>query len=118
MPENVPVGTLVATVSATDQDQGSFAMIQYSMLSGAYSNHFRLNESTGEISLLDDQVLDREVEDEILLEVQAQDDWGNGNKNVCKVAITLLDANGNGTKVDSLCKWFNFFPMYTPLMYR
>ena len=49
--ENAGVGTLVVTLSATDQDIGDNAKLTYSIVSGAGKDFFTINPSTGKITL-------------------------------------------------------------------
>lgn len=42
--EDVPVGTVILTVSATDADSGNFALIEYSLVDG--EGKFSINPTT------------------------------------------------------------------------
>lgn len=42
--EDVPIGTVILTVSATDADSGNFALIEYSLVDG--EGKFSINPTT------------------------------------------------------------------------
>jgi hypothetical protein len=51
IPEDVKVGSIIATIQATDEDMDDNGFVQYSIDKGAYGT-FEINEDTGEISLV------------------------------------------------------------------
>ncbi|XP_056358648.1 protocadherin gamma-A12-like [Oenanthe melanoleuca] len=95
VPEDVPVGSVLVTVTATDADEGLYGEIKYSVKKEAEPSIFRLDSETGAITLL--QSLDFEEGDSYELEVQARD--GGGLFDTAKVAITVTDINGNAPEI-------------------
>jgi len=51
IPEDVQIGSIVATVEATDEDLEDNGFVQYSIDKGAYGT-FEINDETGEITLV------------------------------------------------------------------
>ncbi|XP_071425969.1 protocadherin gamma-A6-like isoform X11 [Pithys albifrons albifrons] len=93
VPEDVPVGSTLVTVTATDGDEGQYGHVKYSMkkTTDMASGVFLLDSETGTITLV--QSLDFEAGDSHELEVQARD--GGGLFDTAKVAITVTDVNDN-----------------------
>ncbi|RWS15474.1 hypothetical protein B4U79_12965 [Dinothrombium tinctorium] len=94
--ESIPVGTTVITVRASDQDSGSNADIEYTLLNPTGPNEvFRIDSNTGTITTRGQ--LDRETVNFYSLNVQASD---LGALPVRKhtqttVEITVIDDNDN-----------------------
>ncbi|XP_053763373.1 protocadherin gamma-A6 isoform X9 [Panthera pardus] len=97
VPENLPVGTPVLSVNATDQDEGVHAEVMYSFLrvTEKISKIFCLNVFTGEISISAN--LDYEDSSFYELDVEARDRPGLLDR--AKVLITILDVNDNVPEV-------------------
>ncbi|KAM5299395.1 uncharacterized protein ACOB6Z_006394 [Ctenodactylus gundi] len=95
--ENLPPGSPVLQVTATDEDEGVNAEIQYSFRSTAQSTRqmFSLDEKTGVIT--NNQSLDFEDADRYTMEVEAKD--GGGLSTQCKVIIEVLDENDNSPEI-------------------
>ncbi|NXF13610.1 PCDGC protein, partial [Smithornis capensis] len=93
VPEDVPVGSILVTVTATDSDDGLNAYVKYSMKKATdmASDIFHLDTDTGDITLL--RTLDFEEGDFYELEVQARDDGGLFD--TTKIAIAVTDINDN-----------------------
>ncbi|KAK2098486.1 Cadherin-23 [Saguinus oedipus] len=91
--EDVPVGTIILTVTATDADSGNFALIEYSLGDG--EGKFAINPTTGDIYVL--STLDREKKDHYILTALAKDNPGdvasNRRENSVQVVIQVLDVN-------------------------
>ncbi|XP_037660334.1 cadherin-23 isoform X1 [Choloepus didactylus] len=91
--EDVPVGTVILTVTATDADSGNFALIEYSLGDG--EGNFAINPTTGDIYVLSS--LDREKKDHYILTALAKDNPGdvasNRRENSVQVVIQVLDVN-------------------------
>ncbi|XP_067995381.1 cadherin-23-like [Melanerpes formicivorus] len=91
--EDVPLGTVILRVQATDADSGRFALIQYSLSDG--EGKFGINPDTGDIYIL--SALDREKKDHYTLTAVARDNPGdvssNRRENSVQVLITVLDIN-------------------------
>ncbi|NXY19450.1 PCDG7 protein, partial [Atrichornis clamosus] len=97
VPEDVPVGSTLITVTATDADEGLNGHVKYSLekVTDMTFEIFHLNNETGEITLL--RSLDFEEGDGCELEVQARD--GGGLSDTVKVAITVTDVNDNAPEL-------------------
>ncbi|XP_010577563.1 PREDICTED: protocadherin gamma-A2-like [Haliaeetus leucocephalus] len=97
VPEDVHVGSVLVTVTATDADEGIYGRVKYSFhkISESSSELFYLGSETGQISLKED--LDFEEISSHELEVQARD--GGGLFDTAKVAITVTDVNDNAPEL-------------------
>ncbi|XP_074460501.1 protocadherin gamma-A12-like [Larus michahellis] len=91
--EDVPVGSALLTVMATDADEGMNGNVKYSFkkISDKTSKIFQLHVERGDIILV--RSLDFEEGDSYELEVQARD--GGGLSDTAKVTITVTDVNDN-----------------------
>ncbi|DAA27385.1 TPA: protocadherin gamma subfamily B, 5-like [Bos taurus] len=87
--ENVPPGTTVLQVSATDQDEGINSEIAYSFYRSGQV--FGLNSKSGEITTL--KTLDFEEIKEYSIVVEGRD--GGGLVAQCTVEISIQDENDN-----------------------
>ncbi|XP_068885413.1 uncharacterized protein [Aphelocoma coerulescens] len=97
VPEDVPVGSVLVTVIATDEDEGLNGQVKYSFhkISDRASELFSLDSETGEITVKDD--LDFEEISSHELDVQAHD--GGELFDTAKVAITVTDVNDNAPEM-------------------
>ncbi|XP_042636647.1 protocadherin gamma-A4-like [Orycteropus afer afer] len=95
--ENVPVGTRLLTVKATDPDEGVNGEVTYSFrkVRDKISQLFQLNSLTGDIAILGD--LDYEDSGFYDIDVEAHD--GPGLRARSKVLVTVLDVNDNAPEV-------------------
>ncbi|NXN29833.1 PCDGA protein, partial [Nycticryphes semicollaris] len=93
VPEDVPEGSILLTVTAIDADEGMNSYVKYSLKKATdlASEIFHLDFKTGAISLL--RSLDFEEGDSYELEVQGRD--VGGLFNTAKVIITVTDVNDN-----------------------
>ncbi|XP_066185611.1 protocadherin gamma-A2-like [Sylvia atricapilla] len=91
--EDVPVGSVLVTVTATDADEGLYGQVKYSIekTTEKASQIFQLDSETGAITVL--RSLDFEEGDSYELEVQAHD--GGGLSDTAKVVVTVTDVNDN-----------------------
>ncbi|XP_029439862.1 protocadherin gamma-A4-like [Rhinatrema bivittatum] len=91
--ENVPVGTMVVTLNATDKDDGINSEVSYLFrkVTDRASQIFQLNTKTGTISVVGS--LDFEESEVYEIEVQAND--GGGLSARCKVLIQVINLNDN-----------------------
>ncbi|NXX40549.1 PCDGA protein, partial [Tricholaema leucomelas] len=93
VPEDMPVGSALVTVTATDPDEGINGHLKYifNKISERALEHFQLDSETGEIFLKDK--LDFEEVSSHEFEVQAHD--GGELFDTTQVVITLTDVNDN-----------------------
>ncbi|XP_074068879.1 LOW QUALITY PROTEIN: protocadherin gamma-A2-like [Macrotis lagotis] len=111
VPENVPQGTVLLTVNATDADEGINSRVRYFQVKipGETSQIFQMNSETGELSTLKN--LDYEGAKFHEIEVEAQD--GLGLKGRAKIHVTVIDANDNVPEV-TLTSVTNSIPENAP----
>ncbi|KAM5214022.1 protocadherin gamma-A10 isoform 16-T16 [Hipposideros larvatus] len=97
VPENLPVGTQLLTVTATDRDEGANGEVTYSFrkLPDAQLLKFQLNKNTGEIKISEN--LDYEETGFYEIEIQAED--GGAYLATAKVLVTVEDVNDNSPEV-------------------
>ncbi|NWR40358.1 PCDG1 protein, partial [Tachuris rubrigastra] len=97
VPEDVPVGSTLVTVTATDADEGLNGQVKYSFqrILHSASELFHLNSETGEITVK--RYLDFEEFSSYELEVQARD--GGELSDTAKIQITVTDVNDNVPKI-------------------
>ncbi|XP_063784644.1 protocadherin gamma-B5-like isoform X13 [Pseudophryne corroboree] len=95
--ENVPVGFLVIQLNATDEDEGSNALITYSFshIPENAQQIFNIDSSNGYIKIIGN--LDYEASDTYEMTVEAKD--GGGHVALCKVSIQVVDVNDNAPKI-------------------
>ncbi|XP_008567683.1 PREDICTED: protocadherin gamma-A2 [Galeopterus variegatus] len=93
VPENVPVGTRIVTVTATDADEGYNAQVAYFLEKnpGETSEVFELKSTSGDITVI--RNLDYEDAKFHEIDIEAQD--GPGLLTRTKVLVTVLDVNDN-----------------------
>ncbi|XP_062986158.1 protocadherin gamma-A6-like isoform X19 [Elgaria multicarinata webbii] len=91
--ENIPIWSTIATIRATDLDDGIYGEVKYSFeeITTKNSQMFLLNSTTGEIILLGS--LDFEASSLYEIELQAMD--GGGLSDRSKVVISVTDLNDN-----------------------
>ncbi|XP_053768337.1 protocadherin gamma-B2 isoform X17 [Desmodus rotundus] len=94
--ENLPSGTSVLKVTATDQDEGVNAEITYSFkVLGDVGNMFMLDHQSGEIKSKDP--IDFEISSSYTISIEAKD--GGGMATECKIVLEILDENDNAPEV-------------------
>ncbi|XP_068816220.1 protocadherin gamma-A12-like [Struthio camelus] len=95
--EDVPVGSALVTVRATDADDGLNGEVKYSLkkVTEKASQMFQLDHETGGITLV--RNLDFEEGDSYELGVQATD--GGGLSDRAKVVIAVTDVNDNAPEI-------------------
>ncbi|XP_030595511.1 protocadherin beta-16-like [Archocentrus centrarchus] len=93
LPENSPIDTVVATVSAIDADEGVNGKVTYefSGITDIAKELFSLNENTGEITVAKN--VDYEEESKFELLIEGKDGYGLSTET--KVVIDITDANDN-----------------------
>ncbi|KAM7100498.1 protocadherin gamma-A12-like [Ciconia maguari] len=97
VPEDVPVGSVLVTVTAADADEGLNGHVKYSLkkITEKASKIFQLDVEAGAISLV--RIRDFEEGDSYEVEVQARD--GGGLSDTAKVAIVVTDVNDNAPEL-------------------
>nr|XP_031361911.1 protocadherin gamma-A10-like [Lonchura striata domestica] len=97
VPEDVPVGSVLVTVTATDDDDGLYGLVKYSMKKATdmQSDIFHLDTETGALKL--SRILDFEEGVSYELEVQAHD--SGALFDTAKVTITVTDVNDNAPEI-------------------
>nr|XP_014427794.1 protocadherin gamma-B5-like [Pelodiscus sinensis] len=98
--ENLPKGSLVLQVKASDKDEGVNGLITYSFNSVLENNLklFHLDTENGKI--INTAIPDFEEKSKYTLELEAKD--GGGLTGHCKVLIEILDENDNPPEVTIL----------------
>ncbi|XP_046523735.1 protocadherin gamma-A2-like [Equus quagga] len=91
--ENIPLGTRILTVTATDADEGYNAQVEYfqEKTPGESSEVFELKSTSGDITII--KSLDYEEAKFHEIDIEAQD--GPGLLTRTKVIVTVLDVNDN-----------------------
>ncbi|NWI22251.1 CADN protein, partial [Sula dactylatra] len=97
--ENMPVGTTVATVRATDKDSGLNGNIVYSIKSDSDPMRQFAVDQYGHMVVAN--TLDREVMQKYGLVVQASDQGTPARTGSVTVLINLLDVNDNGPRFEA-----------------
>ncbi|XP_061135066.1 protocadherin beta-16-like isoform X7 [Syngnathus typhle] len=100
--ENSAVGTIVATVSATDADQGTNAKISYSISDARNDirSLFDINKETGEVTLIG--IIDFEQSRNYQINILASDEGGLTDS--CKIIVDVQDLNDNEPKISIMSK--------------
>ncbi len=92
IPENLPKGSLVTTVQASDADAGQ--SLSYSIIGGNTGGTFAINPATGKITVNDPKLLDIEqVNAPIVLTVAATDNGSPALTSSGQVILYLSDVN-------------------------
>uniref|UniRef100_A0A4W4FAP1 Cadherin domain-containing protein n=1 Tax=Electrophorus electricus TaxID=8005 RepID=A0A4W4FAP1_ELEEL len=95
VPENADLGTVLATVTATDADEGANGQLTYEFghTSEELNKLFKLNKNSGDIILVGQ--MDFEKESLYELSIQAKD----GSASTANVIIDITDVNDNAPKM-------------------
>lgn len=93
VPENAAKDTLLVQVHAADVDEGSGGRVKYTRLIGANAKPFKLDPSSGAITLLDQSYLDAETNPLLEFAVEARDEDGEGLKSTSRVVVNVTDIN-------------------------
>ncbi|XP_067262872.1 protocadherin alpha-10-like [Chanodichthys erythropterus] len=101
LPENTPIGTVIARVNATDSDEGLNGEVIYTL--GKTSRRkvhetFSLDSVTGEIQIK--EPIDFEENDIHRLTVQVTDKGQPPMTTDCRVIIKITDENDNNPEID------------------
>uniref|UniRef100_A0A8C9N392 Cadherin domain-containing protein n=1 Tax=Serinus canaria TaxID=9135 RepID=A0A8C9N392_SERCA len=97
VPEDVPLGSVLVTVTASDSDEGPNGHVKYLLkkITERASQIFQLDAEIGAVTLL--RSLDFEEGDSYELDVQARD--GGGLSDTAKVVVTVTDVNDNAPEL-------------------
>ncbi|XP_056899759.1 protocadherin gamma-A9-like isoform X19 [Takifugu flavidus] len=100
--ENSAKGTVVATVTASDADDGSNNKITYSMTNAFddVSKLFQVNEENGEVSLFGN--LNYEESKRFEIDLRASDEGGLTDS--CKLIVDVRDVNDNKPEINIMSK--------------
>ncbi|XP_041800729.1 protocadherin alpha-8-like [Chelmon rostratus] len=99
--ENVPVGTTVVKVNATDKDEGQNGEVYYSFgnsVSNKLFTLFEINSSTGEIIVKG--LIDYEKKDKYEIEIEASDKGLAPLTTEKSVIIKIADVNDNAPEIE------------------
>lgn len=86
-----PIGSFVASISATDADSGVNAKINYEFAAGNEQHWFAIDSNTGLVTTV--ATLDREVKGSIEMHVSAWDGGPNPKYASTYLKVTILDEN-------------------------
>ena len=100
IPEHSSNNTLVLTLTATDSDEGSNALINF-IITGPLNTPFTLDHESGQIRVLNSAEIDREVQQEHYINVVAFNPLDiSGPNTTATVTVTLTDINDNSPLFD------------------
>nr|XP_046262629.1 protocadherin beta-15-like [Scatophagus argus] len=102
LPENSPVDTVVATVSATDADEGinGDVMYEFDHISDESNNVFSLDQKTGEVKVVG--LIDYEELSSYEMQITAKDGLGLVSSSTLIIEITDVNDNAPLTFIKSL----------------
>uniref|UniRef100_A0A8C8JQR9 Protocadherin Fat 4 n=1 Tax=Oncorhynchus tshawytscha TaxID=74940 RepID=A0A8C8JQR9_ONCTS len=89
--EDIPKGSYIKGVSATDGDSGQNANLRYSLVSGNGLGWFAISENSGLVTSV--ALLDREVASEIVLNISAKDQGLQPKISYTKLIVNITDVN-------------------------
>uniref|UniRef100_A0A3Q3JPE5 Cadherin domain-containing protein n=1 Tax=Monopterus albus TaxID=43700 RepID=A0A3Q3JPE5_MONAL len=100
--ENSPKGTIVATVTASDADEGSNSKITYSITNSVDDDRklFEINEEHGDVSLIGN--IDFEESRNYQINLLAIDE--GGLTDTCKLIVDVQDVNDNKPEINIMSK--------------
>uniref|UniRef100_A0A8C5N4G4 Protocadherin Fat 4 n=1 Tax=Gouania willdenowi TaxID=441366 RepID=A0A8C5N4G4_GOUWI len=89
--EDIPKGSYIKGVSATDGDSGQNANLRYSLVSGNALGWFSISENSGLVTSA--ALLDRETASEIVLNISAKDQGLQPKISYTKLVVNITDVN-------------------------
>ncbi|XP_029020737.1 protocadherin Fat 4 isoform X2 [Betta splendens] len=89
--EDIPKGSYIKGVSATDGDSGQNANLRYSLVSGNALGWFSISENSGLVTSA--ALLDREVASEIVLNISAKDQGLQPKISYTQLVVNVTDVN-------------------------
>ncbi|KAM4586901.1 protocadherin alpha-8-like [Fundulus diaphanus] len=99
--ENIPLGTSVFKINATDPDEGTNSQLQYRLgttLKKKVYDIFELDKITGEIRVKG--AVDYEENDVYKLDIEASDKGTPPLTGECRVVVKIKDVNDNPPEID------------------
>ncbi|XP_035678855.1 protocadherin Fat 4-like [Branchiostoma floridae] len=99
IPENSNDSAPVGTVLATDRDSGQDGKVDHFIVDGG-DGVFQLDFSSGQLTLVRGDLLDREAVDWYTLTIRAQDRGSPSLYNFTNVNVTVTDVNDNAPSFD------------------
>ncbi|XP_070557832.1 cadherin EGF LAG seven-pass G-type receptor 2-like isoform X8 [Ptychodera flava] len=106
--ENSPIGSLIDTISATDPDEGSNAVITYSIVSGD-DQFFSLDYQTGQLTTLAEMNYEERTQYQIEIRATSTPLFSNAI-----VIINVEDQNDNVPVINDFAIVFNNFKDHFP----
>uniref|UniRef100_A0A9J7XAC3 Protocadherin Fat 4 n=1 Tax=Cyprinus carpio carpio TaxID=630221 RepID=A0A9J7XAC3_CYPCA len=89
--EDIPKGSYIKGVSATDGDSGQNANLRYSLVSGNSLGWFAISENSGLVTSAAE--LDREIASQIVLNISAKDQGLQPKISYTKLIVNITDVN-------------------------
>uniref|UniRef100_A0A8C6SFH8 Cadherin domain-containing protein n=1 Tax=Neogobius melanostomus TaxID=47308 RepID=A0A8C6SFH8_9GOBI len=89
--EDIPKGSYIKGVSATDGDSGQNANLRYSLVSGNALGWFSISENSGLVTSA--ALLDREIASKIVLNISAKDQGLQPKISYTKLIVNVTDVN-------------------------
>uniref|UniRef100_A0A8C2Q903 Protocadherin Fat 4 n=1 Tax=Cyprinus carpio TaxID=7962 RepID=A0A8C2Q903_CYPCA len=89
--EDIPKGSYIKGVSATDGDSGQNANLRYSLVSGNSLGWFAISENSGLVTSAAE--LDREIASQIVLNISAKDQGLQPKISYTKLIVNINDVN-------------------------
>ena len=99
VPEDLAIGSLLATFSATDRDGGRQGRVTYELTAGNGDGSFAIDSVGGTVWLV--KALDRETKDSYSVTVTAADDSIVRKSATALLDVTVSDVNDNGPQFQS-----------------
>ncbi len=90
-PEGVAIGTILATLTAANQEPEQ--QLTYSIIAGNANNSFAIDPATGQITVLNNGVLNFEDQTQLVLTVKVVDDGQPAASDTATLTIQLTDVN-------------------------
>ncbi|XP_066524902.1 protocadherin beta-16-like [Hoplias malabaricus] len=100
--ENAPKGSVITAVSASDSDEGSNSVIEYSITNtqDGVRQIFNINEDSGQVTVIGN--IDYETAHHYEIRVQASDSGGLTDS--CKIIVDVFDVNDNSPSISIMSK--------------
>lgn len=87
VPEHSPAGTLITTVHAEDADAGQLGVVRYSVAGGGAAG-VSVDPVSGQVTVADPRLLDREERRELTVTVTATDNADEGSVRSATVPVS------------------------------